>query len=259
VREKVSVLMPIAPRSVWLEQAVSSLLGQTYENWHLFAVLDGDCLSNRFVLEQPGLRGRVRLDVLPAGSGVANALNRGLATISTELVARFDSDDICEPDRLETQVAEMSARPELLVLGSSATVIDESGARLGVRNVPVGPEQVRRRLLWRNAMIHPSTLMRRESVIAAGGYDPRCVYAEDYELWLRLAAIGPLDNVSRPLIRYRQHNGQHSHPLKGRDEAHIIKVSRRRATGISRTSRAAADSRHLAWVTVQWMRLIERG
>ncbi|WP_446219624.1 glycosyltransferase [Micromonospora sp. IBHARD004] len=257
--ELVSVLMPIAPRSAWLGQAVSSLIAQTHQDWLLVAVLDGECDQNRAVLQQPQLSGRIRVKVVPPGSGVARALNTGLEASSTELVARFDSDDICEPERLRTQIAEMRARPELVVLGSSAAVIDERGRKIGMLSVPVGPERVRRQLLWRNAVIHPSAVLRREQVLRAGGYDPTFVRAQDYELWLRMSRRGLLDNLASPLLRYRRHSQQHSRPITEPAETMQLRLARRRAAGSHPGRVALSDARHFAWLTVQHVKAWQRG
>lgn len=261
--DEISVLMPIAPRAAWLDQATSSLLAQTHQSWHLLAVLDGECAENRAVLERPELDGRVRIKVLPGQSGVANALNAGLAEMRTELVARLDADDICEPDRLATQIKEFEGRPNLLVLGSGATMINEQGHRVGQKRVPVGPRRVRRRLLWHNIIVHPSVVFRREAVVGAGGYDPRCLRGQDYELWLRLAALGTLDNLAARLIRYRVHTGQHSRPLVGADETRSIRAARRRAVAASWAGLASADARHLTWLSYQhvqtWRRRARAG
>jgi glycosyltransferase involved in cell wall biosynthesis len=251
VSEEISVLMPVAPRSTWLEQATSSLVAQTHQSWRLIAVLDGECEQNRAVLERPELDGRVRIKVLPGRSGVANALNAGLAEARTDLVARLDADDTCEPQRLAIQVEEFKTRPDLLVLGSGATMINERGRPIGSKRVPVGPRRVLRRLLWHNILVHPSVVFRREAIVGAGGYDPRCLRGQDYELWLRLATLGLLDNVAAPLIRYRVHPGQHSRPIVGPDDTRSIRAARRRAATASWTGSACADARHFAWLSYQ--------
>ncbi|AGL16323.1 glycosyltransferase [Actinoplanes sp. N902-109] len=243
--ERITVLMPIAPGAAWLGEAAGSLLAQTHDAWELVAVLDGECAQNRAVLDDPRLRGRVRTVALPAGSGLVRALNTGLAAARTDLVARFDADDVCEPHRFAVQTGWLRERPEVVLVGSPATLIDEHSRPVGAKRVPVGTDRVHRRLRWRNIIVHPSVVFRRAAVLAVGGYDAACRYGEDYHLWLRLARTGRLDNVAEPLVRYRIHPGQYSKPLTG-PEVTAIRAARRALGGP-----VAADLRHAAWLTYQ--------
>lgn len=258
MNQEITVLIPARPAAPWLDQATASLLTQTCRTWNLLVVLDGDCERNRAVLEREELRGRVRVKVLPRNSGVAKVLNAGLADASTELVARLDADDLCEPERLETQLRAFEERPDLLMLGSSATVIDEHGQPIGERRAPVGTDRVRRRLRWHNIIVHSSVMYRRAAVLAAGGYDPSCVHGQDYELWLRLARTGLLDNIAAPLVRYRVHSGQHGRPLIDASETAPIRAARRQLSTLPLFGPASADLRHLVWLSYQHVKFRRR-
>ena len=107
----------------------------------------------------------------------------------------------------------------------------------GLRRVPVGVGHVRRRLLWHNCILHPSVMFRREVVKAIGGYDARMDRSEDYDLWLRLLAVGDLDNVREPLIRLREHPGQLSRRYKLRLDS-LRSLHRSRHTAAAPTRRA---------------------
>lgn len=256
--EQISVLLPMVRDSKWLGETVASLVAQTHEDWLLIAVLDGDCEQNRAILAHPALAGRVRIDVMQERSGVATALNKGLASARTQFVARLDADDICEPHRLERQLEVMKSRRDLQVLGSAATLIDEDGAPIGMRTPPVGAKRLRRRLLWRNSLIHPSTMLRRDAVEKVGGYNTLVERAQDYDLWLRLSSHGPLDNVPEPLLRYRIHGDQHSRPITGRAESNIIKHARRKAASSAWGASVLADARHHVWFSYQHLQAWRR-
>jgi hypothetical protein len=165
---------------------------------------------------------------------------------------RLDADDVCEPSRLATQLQAMRERPALVALGTAATLIDEHGDSIGLRPVPVGARAVRRTLMWRTALIHPSVLVRTEALHAVGGYNERCQRSQDYELWLRLLKVGDLDNLAKPLLRYRISAGQHSRPiLLGADSVAIWRA--RRAVGGERwRDDFVTVGRHLAWSAWQY-------
>jgi glycosyltransferase involved in cell wall biosynthesis len=137
-----------------------------------------------------GFRARDRRVVVlkSPGHGIVDALNAGLAAAKGEFVARMDADDIALPGRLAAQVEAMRAEPTLLALGTAATEIDADGTRQGEIAVATGSAAIRERMQRENPLLHPTVTMRREAVLAVGGYRRALTHAEDYDLWLRLAA-----------------------------------------------------------------------
>ena len=246
----VSVLMPVAPRARWLGAALVGLRAQRFTDWELVIVLDGACDANECAIAESGLQIPLRVLRTEGGYGVARSLNLGLTDCRGPLIARHDADDVSAPERIALQAATMLDRPQLLVLGTSARLIDETGQVIGRREVPSGGDVVRR-LLWRNALIHPSVMMRRSAVTDVGGYDEASPRTEDYELWLRLAARGPLDNLQRDLVDYRIHGQQHSGAGSLGGGARKIRLARREAVRSRGGTRLGSDFRHAAWASVQ--------
>jgi glycosyltransferase involved in cell wall biosynthesis len=250
--------MPVRDGAGHLKEAVGSLVAQTLTNWELIAVLDGSRDASRDVLcqfDDP----RIRLVELDSSVGVAKALNVGLEACRAPLVARLDADDVSRPDRLVKQVETMASDEQLVVVGSSALLIDEEGRSLGVRKAPLRPEQVRRRLRWRNALIHPSVMYRRDVILRLGGYDPRCVLVEDYELWLRVMTVGELASVEEPLISYRIHASQVSRARTFRWRPLRITSASRRAAAVARgESKGGALLRQAVWSSAQARRELLR-
>jgi glycosyltransferase involved in cell wall biosynthesis len=241
--------MPIAPEAAWLDECLASLQSQTFPSWELVAVLDGGCTKNESSLQSAGLGDRLRVIRLPRGSGVARALNSGLENTEAEFVARMDADDVSAPRRLETQFEALVRRPSVWVLGTAARLMDSGGTDRGLRAVPSGSHSVRRTLAWRNALIHPSVLMRRTAILNIGGYNAGSDRMEDYELWLRVAAVGELDNLAEPLLHYRLHQTQHS---RGRRVTQTAEIRRaRRGMAGTATGRLRADARHVLWLGAQ--------
>lgn len=248
------MLLPVAPRAKWLGAALASVVSQTMSDWELVIVLDGACPENVRTIDESAVPERtLRVLKSPRPQGVAMALNWGMSKSKAPLVARLDADDLCEPTRLERQVREMGQRSDAVwVLGTAATEVDQEGRELGVRSVPVGSAAVKRALRWRNAVIHPSVIMRRDRILSLGGYNPRSERAQDYELWLRVSAVAALDNLADPLVRYRLHPSQHS---RGSRLQHTDAVrAARRLGATSLGGRVAADARHFVWLGAQWVK-----
>ena len=247
----ITVVIPVAPRAPWLGEAVASVLEQSYAKWRLVVVLDGECGSNRSALERLDLGTRLQVVANRTPQGVSASLNRGLRIADTELVARLDADDVCLPHRLSEQVRCLVARPDLWVLGSSAIVFDAEGNER-LRSAPSGTRAVARRLRWRNAIIHPSVVMRRDPILSLGGYNERSERSQDYELWLRVLASAQLDNLAAPLIRYRLHSDQHSRGSRLQGSKQIWRARRQAAD--SPAGRLIADARHVTWMAAQGIR-----
>jgi glycosyltransferase involved in cell wall biosynthesis len=154
------------------------------------------CLGDpRFIYIRPSVR-----------LGLAGSLNLGIDYAKSRLIARFDSDDICEPERLELQVEFLGQYPDIDVVGSAMIIIDDMGCQIGCRNYPLLHEDIVKRFIFTNAMAHP-TIMFRKSILenSVSGYDATFKYAEDLEFWLRLLNNGAkFANLSSTLVRYRQ-------------------------------------------------------
>lgn len=171
-----------------LRLAVQSCLRQSFSDFELLLVINGAeseqvaQLANKWFAFEP----RVRIFTTQVRHLIFS-LSLGLHHARGELVARMDGDDVSAPDRLARQVAFMSANPGVSILGSAYDVIDTNGHVIKTVRLPVSNSAVRRALLWGNPLCHPSVMFRRQVVLDVGGYLGG-LHAEDYDLWLRLAA-----------------------------------------------------------------------
>jgi glycosyltransferase involved in cell wall biosynthesis len=139
--------------------------------------------------------------------GLAASLNLGLSLAKADLIARFDSDDICMPTRLELQWKAMDGNSDLDVLGGALEIIDDEEQTLAYRSYPMAHDDILRKMQLTTALAHPTVMMRKSLVQAVGGYDPAFRFAEDLDLWLRLANRNArFGNLSDVLVRYRQNN-----------------------------------------------------
>ncbi len=199
---RVSVVMPVFdPDPAYFRQAVDSILRQTMADLELLIVEDPSPRPAAGLLAQwndPRIRHLLRGE----RGTLVESLNQGLAHAHAPWVARADADDICEPDRLQKQLAFLEQHPDVDVLGTQLAVIDAAGELRGYRDYPLDGAAIVHELTRGNALGHPSVVFRKETVLAAGGYRP--FYTEDYELWSRLARRGArFANHPEALVRYR--------------------------------------------------------
>ena len=205
-----SVLMSV----YWKEQpealdaALESLVAQTVQPTEVVLVKDGplgaelDTVINRYSSKLP-----IRVHPLPSNVGLSAALNEGLAIASQPWIMRFDSDDICVPQRIEIQ-QRMAMTGNLDLFGGQIREFNRlSSDAQRSRIVPCEHDAIRRQALRRNPFNHMTVCYRRELVLAAGGY-PHIPLMEDYALWLTLLAEGARTaNCEEVLVYARTGNG----------------------------------------------------
>ena len=186
---------------------MNSVLAQTLEDFECVIVDDGSSdrtpeLIGELARQDP----RVRPMRVEHG-GIVGALNAGIRIARAPLIARMDADDVCMPRRLERQVAYMEEHPECVAVGSWVLLTDPYGSDLTELRPDLAHEQIEADLLKANgwAMFHPTVMMRREPLLAVGGYRRQYQWSEDIDLFLRLAEVGKLANIPEVLLRYRQH------------------------------------------------------
>lgn len=198
---RITVGIPFYNARSTLAAAVRSVFAQTISDWELLLVDDG---STDGSLELARAIKDPRVKVISDGKNLklAARLNQISQLASAPLVARMDADDLMVPERLEKQLAFLSAHPEIELMGSSAIAIDAADRPHRMR----GSEPVPRshlEVLGGGLFVHP-TVVARKAWALANPYSLDYLRAEDYELWARgfgkaLSAVLP-----EPLLLYRE-------------------------------------------------------
>jgi GT2 family glycosyltransferase len=198
------VVIPAYNSAEFVVEAVESALRQTLPAHEVIVCDDGSTDDSAAVLEP--LLGRILLLDRPH-RGAAAARNEAIRAASGDFVAMLDADDAFETDRLAAFGALASARPDLDILASDAYF--HTGGRVTGRfyeYVEFAAERQDLAILDRCFVAWPA--MRRERVLAAGGFDESSEIApsEDWDLFIRLILDGAsVGIVERPLLRYRRH------------------------------------------------------
>lgn len=211
---RVSVLLPYRDAAATIEEALSSVLREREIDLEVIAVDDGSRDGGPAIVEALARRDARVVPVATGGVGIARAPALGAEVARGELIARMDADDVSLPGRIAASVALLDARPEVGAAGTQVEAFpDEAvgeGARRYVRwlNGLITAEDHDRDLFVESPLCHPSVTMRREALLAAGGYRD-VPWPEDYDLWLRIHAAGyKLAKVPAVLLRWRHHAGR---------------------------------------------------
>ncbi len=136
--------------------------------------------------------------------GVAAALQDGLESITAELVARADADDLCRPERFALQIPHMETEELDLLGGAMREFSDRVMPGHGpLRTRPTSHEEIRAYLPHHSPFHHPTMVLRRSTALAVGGYRDLPLL-EDYWLWERMMLGGAqMANLSEVLVDYR--------------------------------------------------------
>ncbi|MGB2676646.1 MAG: glycosyltransferase [Candidatus Acidiferrum sp.] len=206
----VSVVMSVFNGEEFLSEVIDSVLNQSFHDFEFVVVDDGSTDATADILSKYVLRdGRIR--VLRNGKkGRAASLNLGISLANGKYVANTDADDLAMPGRLEEQVAFMERNPEVGVLGAAFELITDSGEVIDIIRHPLEDSQIRSAMLRYNPICHSSVILRKDIVLALGGYRSILVPSEDYDLWLRMSERSRLANLHNVLVRYRVHANQMS-------------------------------------------------
>jgi glycosyltransferase involved in cell wall biosynthesis len=254
---RVEVLLPVKGPAPWLRDTLLSLQHQTFIDWQLIASMHGaDPHLTSLVLEYFP---EALVIVAPSLGTLSTTLNYGLRSSTAPYIARIDQDDVATPDRLARQVQFLDSNPDIAIVGTSATVINAQGEHLGVRLQHTDRISIRNRLRWKSPLLHPSVMFRRDTVIGLGGYSEDAVNVEDYDLWLRIAAVAELGGISECLIKYRVHSNQiTSNRSIPKLASRQVKRSRINLAKEETRSTFAAYGRHAVWAAVQSIRRRKR-
>jgi len=203
---RVSVVMSVYNGEARLPVTLDALLSQTMSNFELIAVDDGSTDGTRAVLDDYALRdARIRVLAQP-NSGLTRALIRGCAEARAPLIAREDCGDRSRPDRLRRQAEVFDARPEAVLCACSVDVFAPDGEVMytSTRDGARVRESLLRDSLDRIVGLpaHPSAMFRTDAYHRAGCYREEFYFAQDLDLWIRLAPLGEI--VILPEVLHEQ-------------------------------------------------------
>ena len=190
----------------FIEESISSILNQTYQNLELIIADDSTSEETIKVIDNYAAKDdRVLVIRKPERMGFVHALNEALNQSRGEFIARMDADDIAHHDRIEKQVSFFSNNERIDILGGAMNIINDNDEITAIRHYPSGGFKLLEWTILRNPIGHP-TAMYRSSIVKRGfTYDEQMSKGcEDLEFWLRLRRLGyRLNNLQDVLINYR--------------------------------------------------------
>ena len=203
-----SVVMNVYNGEAFLPVCVESILGQTFSDFEFIIVNDGSTDATGEILTRYARRDPRILIILQENRGIVESANRGIGVARSNYIARMGADDVALPGRFLAQLEFMKRHPQVGVVGGATELINAQGKRIGTLRPPVEDATIRTLLLRSNPICEPAIMMRKDAVIASGGYRKAFLYSEEYDLWLRIAERWQFANLNEIVVRYRVHSAQ---------------------------------------------------
>ncbi|MCP3428498.1 glycosyltransferase family 2 protein [Opacimonas viscosa] len=193
----ISVIMGVYNGSKHIQNAIFSILAQSFKDFELIIINDGstdDTLSKISAISDP------RLIVIDQNNqGLTRSLNNALKIAKGDYIARQDADDISIYNRFEKQLAAFEEDKELSLVGSSMFISNPNGIFNEIFHYPKTDAECKSALIDYNPFIHGAIMMKRSELIDEGGYNENFRYVQDYELWSRLVPKIKCENLAEPL------------------------------------------------------------
>ncbi len=199
--------MPVYNASSFLNEAIDSILNQSYPHFELLIINDGSTDGSLQIIESYRDE-RIRLVNNEHNLGIIASRNKGLQLARGQYIANMDADDISLPERLEKQVHYLDEHPEVALLATRLVIINPQNEETGVWPEDyycVTQQDIKSTLPVTNCLGQPTIMMRAE-VVKKLGYYHKFIHNEDWGLWLHvLSQKQGIAKLQAPLLKYRQH------------------------------------------------------
>ena len=200
----ISVVMPIYNNQPYLEQAIASILKQTYPHFEFIIVDDGSTDGSTGFIRKVASYNKCIRPLYLSHNGISTALNMGISIARGEWIAFMEADDISLPERLSKQIKWIQENN--IDIGGSLVM------NIGDENHPIWfpetYEAIRNDLFFRCAILQ-TTIMMRADIAKSNPFDEKAIFL-DYEIWTRLAPHYRMGNLQQVLLKYRRHSQQFS-------------------------------------------------
>ncbi|WP_026582964.1 glycosyltransferase [Bacillus sp. J33] len=187
----------------YVNQAIESILSQTYKNIEIILVNDGSTkyndlitpyLSKIFYIEQKNM-------------GVASALNQGIKNANGDFLVWLSSDDLFDEKKIETQLCFMLENKSIISF-TNFNIIDENNriTKFNVGRNFTNNLEILQTIRNHNPINGCTVMMSKNLVKAIGYFNESLKYAQDYDYWIRAALHFPVHYLKMTLTNYRVHN-----------------------------------------------------
>jgi glycosyltransferase involved in cell wall biosynthesis len=203
----VSIVMAAYNGAGLVGETIASLQAQSFHDFEIVVVDDrstDDTLAVLHGIDDP----RLRVIESETNQGPVRARNRAFAEARGRYIAGLDQDDLCRPERLARQVAYLEANPDTVLLGTAATALEDGRLSATGHAASSTPLLIEWLLRIENPLVWSSVMIRADAARQLDPFTrPAILYAEDFDLYHRLARLGRIARLDDELLVYRRHCG----------------------------------------------------
>ena len=197
---KVSIIIPTYNQSQYLEEAMESVLNQTYQNIEIIIVDDGSTDNTSEVVKS--FDNKI-IYIPQKNKGASSARNAGIKKAQGQYVAFLDSDDMWIKNKLEKQIKFIQNNPEIGLLGTGCYQMVDINKMIYKKIFPAKNETLQKDLIKYNPFIQSSVIIKKDVFNHIDLYDEKFKESEDYDLWLRIAQKYKVANLEQALVTKR--------------------------------------------------------
>lgn len=213
--------MPIYNGATYLNEAIDSILNQTFQNFEFIIIDDGSTDDSVKIIKSYN-DNRIRLVENKNNLGQSETLNKGISLTRGKYIARMDQDDISMPERLKKQFEFMENNLDIDVCGSWLQLMGEYD---GIVELETDSERIKINLLTNQNLAHPAVMIRKDTLVKYDlNYNPTFTIGNDYDLWVRMFDDCSFANLPAPLIKVRMHDNQFSKMLWKQNNAETNRI-----------------------------------
>lgn len=203
---KISVIMSTKDTPErYLCESIESILNQSLSNFEFLIMNDGGKNDKKIIEKYKD--DRIKIFNNEKSIGLTKSLNILLKKSTGKYIARMDSDDICEKDRLKIQFDFMESHPNIDVTSVMYHIFGDS--RKTMVDIFNSPKEKKAELFFYNKICHPGAMIRKSTIDKNNiFYDEKFKYSQDYDMWDRISKIGSIYVIPEICINYRVHKNQ---------------------------------------------------
>lgn len=202
----VTVYMPVFNTAAYLDEAIQSILSQTYSNFE-FIIIDDASTDNSWKIIRSYARKdkRIRCFRNPLNLGVSLTSNIAISLARGKYIARMDSDDISTSDRLQKQLQYLRSHPNTILVAGQCTIIDDLNQITGTKSFPTDPQSIYQMMFWAVPVQQGYAMINLRKIPQDfTWYSSTKTSAEEVDLYFRLIKLGNFANLKDNLYFYRQ-------------------------------------------------------
>lgn len=269
----IDVVIPLFDCEKYIVSAIASVQNQTASINKIIVVDDGSTDNGPNLVKQLMQKDNRICLIQGANHGPSAARNEGIKLSKAEFIAFLDSDDIWTENKISMQLEAMDSAPGIAFVHTLAQAIDDRGNHLGL--IPLGRKEIDTNqptvtiqadfeairsgisIIYGSAS---SVLARRSALIEAGCFDTTMRIAEDWDLWARLAQLGPVGFINSPLalVRINRESAQRSVPAESMARSRLngrISVAAHWENDNAFLQQHRQLARQDAWNVIRWLLL----